>query len=227
MHYDLRLRPAQPATPAPDAFDDPSAGGATKRRPRRTVDRVRAREPKRRGPAIRCFYCTATPRRNESGGATSPRWPTPGYEVIAPDLRGYGDSDLSPADVYDIAAWSRDLYLLVHDVLGHDRCGVVGGDLGGVVAVDLLHRYPGFVEKLVLLRQRAAVRASTTSSLQASTSLRSAPSATGRQATTATCQGATPDELAAELDTPAKRRRVHRRDVRAPAVGVAGHVHRG
>ena len=37
----------------------------------------------------------------------------------------------------------------MHDVLGHERCGVVGGDVGGVVAVDLLHRYPGFVEKLV------------------------------------------------------------------------------
>ncbi len=72
-----------------------------------------------------------------------------GYEVIAPDLRGHGDSDVSQDDVYDIAAYSRDVYLLVHDVLGHERCGVVGGDVGGVVAVDLLHRYPGFVDKLV------------------------------------------------------------------------------
>ena len=69
--------------------------------------------------------------------------------MITPDLRGYGDSDVSAADVYDLAAWSRDFYLLVHDVLGHERCGVVGGDLGGAIAVDLLHRYPGFVEKLV------------------------------------------------------------------------------
>src|SRR5436190_21168576 len=66
-----------------------------------------------------------------------------GYQVIAPDLRGYGDSDVSTADVYDLAAWSRDLYLLVHGVLGHERCGVVGGDLGGAIACDLLHRYPG------------------------------------------------------------------------------------
>ena len=26
---------------------------------------------------------------------------------------------------------------------------MVGGDLGGAIACDLLHRYPGFVEKLV------------------------------------------------------------------------------
>src|SRR3954463_3154628 len=59
-----------------------------------------------------------------------------GYEVIALDLRGYGDSDVSAADVYDLAAWSRDIYLLVHDVLGHQRCGVVGGDLGGAISCD-------------------------------------------------------------------------------------------
>src|SRR3982074_3604955 len=36
-----------------------------------------------------------------------------GYEVIVPDLRGYGDSDLSPGDEYDLAIFSRDLYALV------------------------------------------------------------------------------------------------------------------
>ena len=91
-----------------------------------------------------------------------------GYEVIAPDLRGHGDSELSQADVYDIAAYSRDVYLLVHDVLGHERCGVVGGDVGGVVAVDLLHRYPGFVEKLVFF-DTVPPWCSTTSSPRAST----------------------------------------------------------
>ena len=81
-----------------------------------------------------------------------------GYEVIAPDLRGYGDSDVSAADVYDLAAWSRDFYLLVHDVLGHEHCGVVGGDLGGVVAVDLAAPLPGVRGEAGVLRLRAAVR---------------------------------------------------------------------
>ncbi len=40
-----------------------------------------------------------------------------GYEVIVPDLRGYGDSDLSEHDEYDLVYYSRDLYALVHDVL--------------------------------------------------------------------------------------------------------------
>jgi pimeloyl-ACP methyl ester carboxylesterase len=56
-----------------------------------------------------------------------------GFEVIVPDLRGYGDSDLSAEDAYDIVLYSRDLYALVHDVLGHERCGLLGGDVGGVV----------------------------------------------------------------------------------------------
>ena len=56
-----------------------------------------------------------------------------GFEVIVPDLRGFGDSDLAPDGFYDPAAHARDLHALVHDVLGHARCAAVGGDLGGVV----------------------------------------------------------------------------------------------
>jgi pimeloyl-ACP methyl ester carboxylesterase len=71
-----------------------------------------------------------------------------GFEVIVPDLRGYGDSDLSPDDAYDLVLYSRDVHALVHEVLGHERCAVVAGDIGGVVAVDLAQRFEGFVERL-------------------------------------------------------------------------------
>ena len=43
-----------------------------------------------------------------------------GFEVIAPDLRGFGDSPLAPDDRYDVAAHSADLATLVKE-LGHDR----------------------------------------------------------------------------------------------------------
>ncbi len=128
-----------------------------------------------------------------------------GYEVIAPDLRGYGDSDLSADDVYDLAAWSRDFYFLVHDVLGHERCGVVGGDLGGAVGCDLLGRYPGFVQKFVffdsvppIVYDDFVAAGIDVSSIRA---LNLWPSGDYRYR-----QGATPDDLAAELDTPTKRR---------------------
>ena len=73
-----------------------------------------------------------------------------GFEVIAPDFRGHGDSSLAPDDFYDIAAYAIDCYTLVHDVLGHERCAVAGGDVGGVVLFDIGLRYPGFVTQQVL-----------------------------------------------------------------------------
>jgi len=72
-----------------------------------------------------------------------------GYEVIVPDLRGYGDSDLSAKDEYDLVLYSRDLHTLVCDVLGHPRCGLVAGDVGGVVICDMANRWPGFVERMI------------------------------------------------------------------------------
>jgi pimeloyl-ACP methyl ester carboxylesterase len=73
-----------------------------------------------------------------------------GFEVIAPDFRGHGDSSLAPDDFYDVAAFSIDCYTLVHDVLGHERTAVAGGDVGGVVLFDLGLRYPGFVTRQIL-----------------------------------------------------------------------------
>jgi pimeloyl-ACP methyl ester carboxylesterase len=73
-----------------------------------------------------------------------------GFEVIAPDLRGFGDSSLAPDGCYDLAAHARDLHALVHDVLGHDSCVAAGGDLGGGVIFDLGLRVPGFVTRQVL-----------------------------------------------------------------------------
>jgi pimeloyl-ACP methyl ester carboxylesterase len=71
-----------------------------------------------------------------------------GFEVIVPDLRGHGDSGMAPDGFYDIAAFATDLHALVHDVLGHQRCAVAGGDVGGPVVYDLSLRYPGFVPRL-------------------------------------------------------------------------------
>ena len=73
-----------------------------------------------------------------------------GFEVIAPDLRGYGDSGLAPDGHYDVATQARDVEALVRGELGHERCVACGGDFGGVVAQDLSLRFEGFVERLVL-----------------------------------------------------------------------------
>lgn len=73
-----------------------------------------------------------------------------GFDVIAPDLRGFGESAVPPDGFGDAAAHSADLYALLHDALRIERARVVAGDLGGAVAQDLSLRFPGFVERLVL-----------------------------------------------------------------------------
>src|SRR6185295_14184377 len=70
-----------------------------------------------------------------------------GFEVIVPDLRGFGSSGLAADDHYDLAAHARDAHALVHDVLGHERCSAAGGDLGGGVVQDLGLRFASFVER--------------------------------------------------------------------------------
>jgi len=72
-----------------------------------------------------------------------------GFEVIVPDLRGYGDSDLSVKDEYDLVFYARDCHTLVNEILGHTTCGVLAGDVGGSVSCELVNRFEGFVDKLI------------------------------------------------------------------------------
>ncbi|MER5426554.1 alpha/beta fold hydrolase [Streptosporangium roseum] len=73
-----------------------------------------------------------------------------GFDVAAPDLRGYGDSDFAPDGFYDFAAFNADLIGLL-DALGWERAVVAGNDLGAMVAIDLANRHPDRVDRLVVL----------------------------------------------------------------------------
>ncbi|WP_433161219.1 alpha/beta fold hydrolase [Kribbella sp. CA-247076] len=73
-----------------------------------------------------------------------------GFDVVVPDLRGYGDSDFAPDDFYDLNAFNADLVGLL-DLLGWDRTVVAAHDLGAAVAIDLANRHPGRVDRLVIL----------------------------------------------------------------------------
>ena len=123
-----------------------------------------------------------------------------GFEVIVPDLRGFGDSDVAPDGFHDVASHSRDLYALVHDVLGHERVVLLGGDLGGPVIQDLALRYPEWVDRMVLfnsplpyLKDEMAAIAGTRPSMEAADYFLR--------------QGTDADALAAELVTPGQRQR--------------------
>jgi pimeloyl-ACP methyl ester carboxylesterase len=127
-----------------------------------------------------------------------------GFEVIVPDLRGFGDSGLAPDGAYDLAAHARDLHALVRGVLGHERCVACGGDLGGGVIQDLSLRFEGFVERQVLFNTILPLLGDA----YAEAGLPSQPPRRSRAAADYFLrQGRDADALAAELDTPAKRTR--------------------
>ena len=127
-----------------------------------------------------------------------------GFEVIVPDLRGFGDSGLAPDGHYDLAAHARDLHALTHDVLGHARVVAAGGDLGGGVIQDLGLRFGEFVAAQCLFNCVLPLLPTE----YAAAGLDPAPAHDVRQAADYFVrQGRDADGLAAELDTAAKRRR--------------------
>src|SRR3978361_171401 len=71
------------------------------------------------------------------------------HTVIAPDLRGFGQS-AAPADGYTKAAMARDVHALVKN-LKYDRIRLVGHDIGLMVAYAYAAQYPGEVDRLVLM----------------------------------------------------------------------------
>ena len=194
--YDHRLRPTQPATPHADAFtihrqavDD-------------DLDLAFVREGVGGYPLLLLHGYPETKRiwwRNIEPLARA------GHEVVVPDLRGYGDSDLADDDVYDLARYSRDCHALM-TALGHERFGVVAGDVGGAVAVDMIHRFPDTVDKLVFFNTVPPI-------------LLDEFVAAGIDLTTIRAMGDGPttdyqidqgrdgDKLIEELDTPERRRR--------------------
>ena len=76
------------------------------------------------------------------------------YRIIAPDLRGHGDSP-APDGVYTIDEMADDVIELL-DRLGLSVPVVVGGlSMGGYVALSLVVRYPTRVRGLMLMDTRA------------------------------------------------------------------------
>ena len=70
------------------------------------------------------------------------------YTLIAPDLRGFGDSD-KPTGPYGPDQHTDDMLALL-DALGIDRAGVVGHDVGGAVMQPLARKAPDRIAGLLL-----------------------------------------------------------------------------
>jgi pimeloyl-ACP methyl ester carboxylesterase len=122
-----------------------------------------------------------------------------GFQVIAPDLRGFGLSGLPPDGFCDVPSHSRDLHALVHGHLGIDRVVAVAGDLGGAVLQDLSLRFHGFVERAVLWNSPLPHLKEKMQGLRTRPPLEAADYFIR--------QGTDADGLAAELATPEARRR--------------------
>lgn len=121
-----------------------------------------------------------------------------GFRVIAPDLRGFGASDVARDGFHDVPAHSRDLAALL-DHLGIPRVVLVGGDLGGAVLQDFALRFPARVLRIVVFNSPLPFVKG------AMDGLRTRPA---REASDYFVrQGNDADALAAELATPEQRRR--------------------
>jgi 3-oxoadipate enol-lactonase len=77
------------------------------------------------------------------------RFGAAGLRAIAPDLRGYGDSDDDDGAVRAFTDFADDVVRLL-DTLSIARATICGLSMGGRIALDLWRRHPDRIERLVL-----------------------------------------------------------------------------
>ena len=186
-------RPPQPPTPTPDAF------AIHKARVRDELDVAWVRAGEGGYPILLLHGWPETKRiwwRNLEPLAAA------GFDVIAPDLRGFGDSDISAEDRHDLVEYSLDCHALMTEVLGLGRYSIAAGDVGGVVAIDMALRFPESVDRLCFFNSVPPFLGEdyAAAGLDAA-GLRDDPTGDYR-----IWQGERPDELAAKLDTEQRRR---------------------
>ncbi len=74
-----------------------------------------------------------------------------GFHVVAPDLRGHGDSThLDDEAAYSLESFAADMWALADD-LGWERFHLIGHSMGGMVAQVMVLDRPGRVDRLVLM----------------------------------------------------------------------------
>ena len=104
------------------------------------------------GPAVLLLH--GHPQTHVVWRKIAPALVAAGYTVVAPDLRGYGDSGKPPSDAahlpYSKRVMAADQVALMKH-LGHETFSVVGHDRGGRVAHRLALDFPDVVTRIIVL----------------------------------------------------------------------------
>ncbi len=78
------------------------------------------------------------------------RLAAPDRQLLAPDLRGRGRSEITPAGSYGLAAHARDV-LEMAILLGAGRFDLVGWSMGALIGIEIGERAPERLRRLVLI----------------------------------------------------------------------------
>lgn len=70
------------------------------------------------------------------------------FNLVAPDMRGHGDSDYAPTGIYPTVAYLFDLHQFVRR-FRHRQVAIVGHGLGGALALAYAGIYPAAVSRVV------------------------------------------------------------------------------
>ena len=129
-----------------------------------------------------------------------------GFEVVAPDLRGFGGSAPGADGLGDVVAHALDMAALLErlgEEIGHDRWVVAGGDLGGPVGLELALRERTLVDRMALFNSPLPRLADDLMVAPDGSALQALPPVEALDYFVR--QGRDADGLAAELDTPEAR----------------------
>ncbi len=129
-----------------------------------------------------------------------------GFEVVAPDLRGFGGSAPGADGLGDVVAHALDLAALLGQLgeqLGHERWVVAGGDLGGPVGLELALRERAAVDRMALFNSPLPRLADELMLAPDGTALQALPPVEALDYFMR--QGRDADGLAAELSSPTER----------------------
>lgn len=73
------------------------------------------------------------------------------FRVIAPDLRGHGNSSKpQKAREYGVDLCAEDMKLFLHS-LNIDSCNIVGFSMGGAIAFEMAVNFPSLLNKMVII----------------------------------------------------------------------------